>query len=130
MRQTTALHCTRCGHTTSDIDLDVRFKHGDIIACSGCLPVVIITPTAEEMKMSYRMPLIGARLDPEIEQRELQDIFFVSLIDFEAATLERLGCQPTRENKRQIRQAFMKASKTLIHAIVAGEMKSRYNNEC
>ena len=127
MRQANALHCTRCGHATSDSDLDVRFKHGDIIACSGCLPVVIITPTAEEIKMSYHMPLIGAGLDPEIERRDLQDIFFVSLIDFEVATLKQLGCQPTRENRRQIRKAFMKATKTLIHAIVENEMKSRRN---
>ena len=125
MRQTTALHCTRCGHTTSENDLDVRFKHGDIIACSGCIPVVLVIPTAEEMKMSMRMPLIGAGLDPEIEQRELQDIFFVSIVDFKNATIEKLGCQPTPDNRRQIREAFMKASNSLIHAIVEGEMKSR-----
>ena len=127
MRKTTALPCTRCGHTTSENDLDVRFKHGDIIACSGCIPVVIVIPTPQEMKLSMRLPLIGAELDPEIEQRELQDIFFVSIIDFEKATLKRLGCQPTLQNKRQIRKAFMRATNALIHAIVENEMKSRRN---
>ena len=114
MRQTTALHCSRCGHATSENDLDVRFKHGDIIACSGCIPVVIVIPTPQEMNMSMRLPLIGAGLDPEIEQRELQDIFFVSLIDFQKATLEKLGCQPTPQNKQQIRKAFLKATNALI----------------
>ena len=127
MRQTTALHCTRCGHATSENDLDVRFKQGDIIACSGCIPVVIVIPTDAEMKLSMHLPLIGAELDPEIEQRELQDIFFVSIIDFEKATLEKLGCQPTPQNRRQIRKAFMKATNALIHEIVSNEMKSRRN---
>ena len=130
MRQTTVLHCTRCGHATSENDLDVRFKQGDIIACSGCLPVVIIIPTEAEIKMPMRDPMRGNRLDAEIERKSLQDIFFVSLIDFEKSTLERLGCQRNSENKRKIFRAFMKATKTLIHAIVAGEMKSRYNNDC
>ena len=122
----TDTHCTRCTRAVGDNDLDARFKHGEIIACSAC-EGVIIRPTPEEIKMSLRVPLIGNSLDPEIEARELQDIFFVSMIDFLKATLEKLGCQPTPENRRKIRKAFVKATKTLIYAIVENEMKSRRN---
>lgn len=30
--------CTRCGRVTSDDDPDVRYKHGEVIACSSCIP--------------------------------------------------------------------------------------------
>ena len=125
-------HCTRCTRIVSDGDLDVRFKHGDIIACSACdyngVDGVILKPTPAEMRLPMRTPMEDNRLDPEIERRELQNIFFGSVIDFQKATLERLGCQPTLENRRQIRKAFMKATRSLIHAIVEAEFKARFKN--
>ena len=128
MRQANALHCTRCGHATSDSDLDVRFKHGDIIACSGCLPVVIITPTAEEIKMSLRMPFTANGLDSEIERKELQNLFFVSMTDFIDSTYDQLGCERTPENRRKIRTAFMNATETLVYAVADAELLSRRKN--
>ena len=29
-------HCTRCARSVPETDLDARFKHGEVIACSAC----------------------------------------------------------------------------------------------
>ena len=116
-------HCTRCTRAVGDNDLDARFKHDEIIACSAC-EGVIIRPTLEEIKMSLRLPLSGNSLDPEIEARELQDIFFVSMTDFINSTYERWGAR-TPKNRQKIRTAFFNVTEMLIYAIIDAELKSR-----
>ena len=128
MRYRTDLHCTRCAHSVSDRDLEARFKHGEIIACSSCEPVVIFTPTEAEMKMSLRMPFTANGLDSEIERKELQNLFFVSMTDFIDSTYDRLGCERTPENRRKIRTAFLNATETIVYAVVDAELLSRRKN--
>ena len=54
----------------------------------SCELVVIFTPTEAEMKMSLRMPFTANGLDSEIERKELQNLFFVSMTDFIDSTYD------------------------------------------
>lgn len=92
-----ALYCTRCGRPVSQDDPDVRFKHGEVIACSPCqVNGVIVIPTPEEIEMNFRIAYPSNQLDAEIERQELNSIFAVSCLKFTEETIKRLGHEDTR----------------------------------
>ena len=89
--------------------------------------MLIVIPNAVELNLPIRHPLTSNRLDRTIEVQDLKNMFFVRGSDFVDATIQRLGCEDTPENRRRIRKAFNRANHDIIIAIVEGEMKSRQN---
>ena len=85
---------------------------------------LIRKPTPQELSTPMLTALPGNNLCPEIEAQWYSENFFVEMSDFVDSTIERTGLENSVENRSEILRAFLKASRTLIFAIVTAQMES------
>ena len=78
----------------------------------------IIIPTERERKANYSYAWTGYRLDPVIEEAEMQRSFHVSGWQFTQQTIERLGIRyPNISTRQGIIKAFSKAHEAIVKEI-------------
>ena len=86
----------------------------------------IITPTARELKMPFRIGVCFNGLDTEIESAVLRDTFFVSAYGLKLESIKRKGYKNLcREDRRRVFEVCLNAVLDMSAAIDEGEMKSR-----
>ena len=113
------LHCTRCRRPVSQDDADVRFKHGEVIACSPCqVTGVIVLPTPEEKRMYFYIALTGNKLDTEIEQCQRKNGFRMDVDAMIDDTLKKRGVKWTLENYKYLQEVFYTAYQDIIKVLI------------
>ena len=85
---------------------------------------LIRKPTPQELSTPMLSALPGNNLCPEIERQSGKDYFFVEMRSFVDATIAKGACEDTVENRSRILGVFLKASQTLIFAIMENRVKS------
>lgn len=86
--------------------------------------MLILKPTPRELNTPMLTALPGNNLDTEIERAEGKGYFFVEMRGFVDATIAKGACEDTVENRSKILRAFLKASQTLIFAVMENRVKS------